>query len=358
MDWSFYNTISNIDGATKRERSLNRLQRNISKNNPNNLAYKTDVEILNKRKINCILENYRKEGDTPPKMDIKTTLDNEFELGDVFILIEEDGTISYWICTDKNNYHNAYFKGLLRECNQLFKFQNGTPKILEYWGFTENPYSTTLSNGNVVSVPTNKLNFTMPYNDDTMKIFIDKRFVTEIGYDKNGKEIPIVYKVTSRESNTTNFSGGRFLKMMAEFDAHTDKDSVEFMIADYIPDDGSVDPPTPPDPDLLKCEISGSSSQIKVGGSVRQWAAKFYEVDGVTEAVGVVPIWEYELDDEYVDYIGSLKCTQNGNFISIQCDDENLIGATLKLSLVDSNGLYNKIYLNIDIVPFMRSAGG
>lgn len=315
-------------------------------------SYNENVQILNKNSINCRLTNYRKDNDTSPKMDIQATMENEFQLGDVFLITDDQtGRSSHWICTDRNNFFNIYYKGLVRECNHLFRFQNGTPEILEYWGFIENPYSTTLSKGNVLTYPTNKMNFTLPYNDDTKKIHKNKRFITEIGYDQDGKEIPVVYEITSNESITTSFGGGKFLKLMAEFSMYKSSDNMIELVADYIKPNSPSLSLKPPNLAFGSCKIDGSL-QLKSGGSPRTYTATFYDADGITPSVFTTAVWTL---DATVEHIGLIHLTrQDDTTVTLQCDrNDEIIGSSFKLILRDIEGVYNATELEIKVVsPF------
>jgi hypothetical protein len=123
----------------------------------------------------------------------------------------------------------------------------------------------------------------MPYNDDTIRIHLDKRFIIDAGYDREGNLAPQVYKILSKKVQTTDPGSGKLLFFIAEADEYDPAiDNIHEMVANYIP----------PLPDIPQgqpyCEIVGTGT-VMVGRS-RVLEAVFYDEDGNTET-GVTPAW-------------------------------------------------------------------
>lgn len=258
-------------------------------------------------------------------------------------------TIDYsnykWLITDINEDAEIYQSGVLKQCNHLFRFQNHSSDIIEYWGVLEKPQAS-LDEEKVVSTRGSKLKAYLPYNDDTKKIFVDKRLFIETIFDKDGKEIPVCFVVTDIVSETTNYGNGKLLELTMEATAKNENDSIVEKIANYISPITPKPAPTP-DPDLLNCEISGSSI-LKSGGSTRDYVAKFYESDGITLNESIIAVWQFVCLPEHVSFYNTVS---NVNSISIQALDNNeILGENVKLILTDTGGLYNPAEFTIKVV--------
>jgi hypothetical protein len=274
------------------------------------------------------------------KVKIKSRPNDTFNIGD---------TIDYhnfkWLVTEILNGFELCTSGVLKQCNHLFRFQNHTSDILEYWGVLEKFQASTDEEDEITSL-SSKRNAILPFNDDTKKIFIGKKIFIETRFNKDNEEIPVVYEVKNINSATSNYGNGKLLELTLEEVSASENDSIIEKIADYI---SPVTPPSPPSPDptLLTCEISGSLI-LKSGGSERWWKSVFYKSDGTTIDDTISPVWELVIPTGHESYYIS---TQNEDLIYISAANESsIIGDVLKLQLSDSNGLYNTAEFYIKVV--------
>lgn len=127
--------------------------------------------------------------------------------------------------------------GLMWLCNCLFRWQNGTPRIIQQWGVLDSGvYSTTKDGNETVKTADKQYKIYLPYNEDTSKIFIDKRFATEKMYDSHLNEILSVYAITGYDAISSSYGhGGHLLVLNARSDDYVkEKDNVDLMVCDYI----------------------------------------------------------------------------------------------------------------------------
>ena len=269
---------------------------------------------------------------------IKARADEKLSTGDI---IDYHG--GKWIVADMKNGLDICYEGIIRQCNFKLCYQNGNSIILEQWCLITDTYAEVSSNGKVITTPIGKTVIQIPYNNNTKMLYKDKRIMLEKVYDGTGKEIGTVYKITGFDGKTTDYGNGKLITLTIESDSFSDKDNLVQMVCDYIE-------PTPspiPSPDLLNCIINGTPT-IRMGGTARTLTALFYKSDGITIDDTIIPVWNVDISDAYASNIHS---SQNGNSISIWTDDINdIIGQTITISVVDSNGLYNSTSKILEVV--------
>lgn len=247
---------------------------------------------------------------------------------------------TWFIVTEKYFDDDHVERGQMEQCNHVFRFQNGTPKIIEVRGIVENPYSRSNISGKVVEEPFNQVKFIMPKNADTEKIYLGKRFIVEVGYNQNGDLQPFVYRVVMLGSATDQYDDGGLLTLSLEYAPAEDDDNIDEMIANYIaPEEASSDTPS-----ARRAEIHGSD-RIKVGMGWYTYEAHFYNSSG-DEYTGVTLVWSFDTSafpDRAVETdiqdgnlsiraIGGLDCV--GKTIRITCRGVQDLVGTLDVKVV------------------------
>lgn len=334
INWTLYETRLTLDGNTQRDRLINKEKYQISHNIINHPSYKT--VLINEVSDGIIIINT----DDSKTKNYNAMPNKTYPIGSLI-----DYANGKWLITDINADSEVYQTGIIKQCNHLLRFQNNTSTIVECWGILEKPQAS-LTESREVTVLSSKLKLTLPYNNDTRKIHIDKRLFIETRFDENGKEIAVVYKVNNIINSISDYGNGKLLEITLEEVGSSTSDSLTEKIADYIaPDTPSV--PQTPDPVLLNCVITGSS-YIKSGGSARSYEAKFYKEDGATLDTTITPVWQLICLPEHTQYYTTQS---NGNFISISAaDNSGIIGTEIKLILTDIGGLYNPTEFIVKVV--------
>lgn len=229
-------------------------------------------------------------------------------------------------------------------CNCKFRFQNGTSTIIETHGVLDDgTYSKTKDDQIVVL--DNKYKIYLPYNDDTKKLYVDKRLATNVSYDKDGKEILTCFKITAIDPVSQSYGQGAHLLVFTVESCTYDKsvDSIPEIICNYIASSGNN--PTPePTPTLLPCSITTSRSTIRTGASFT-FVSTFYKSDGTTVDSGVIAKWSVS------PVVAGITSTPNGSSISISvANNDDLVGQTFTVSVTDVGGLYNTATCNVEVV--------
>lgn len=269
------------------------------------------------------------------KYQITALPDEELCVGDVIDYADEK-----WIVVETRVGSPLQKTGVMWLCNISLSFQNGTYDIITRPAVLDSGVYSTTKNGNEeLQYVDKQFKLYLPYDDDTKKIFVDKRIAVDTRYDQYGKEILEVYNVTGINRVARSYGKGGHL-LICELRSGTyspSVDNLELMICDYVSDSDDHKPSV----EKLKCSISGRPT-IMIG-QTRTYAAVFYDANG-QEVDGIVPIWDItgdiEVDTEQVD--NTIKITVSNN--------EDYIGETFQIILSDSEDLYNPYTFEVEVV--------
>ena len=109
---------------------------------------------------------------------------------------------------------------------------------------------------------------------------------------------------------------------------------------------GGVEPE--PTPTIGTLTISGTASLR--WGATRTYTAKYTDANGNDISSNYTSVWT--ITNATFD-TSKLTQTVDGNKITLHYDDENIIGGTFTLNVVDSNGLYTPATKSIELVDVM-----
>lgn len=258
---------------------------------------------------------------------------------DLFIgdLIYSDS--EYWLVIETKNLNPIQKVGIGWLCNQLFKFQNFNSTIIEQWGVLDTGNYGVTSDKQIQTLD-NKTKIYLPYNDNTKKIYVDKRLATNKVYNHNNEEILAVYKVVSIDSVSKNYGQGSHLVCfdIESVDYSPSEDNIAEMICNYITSTNEVI-----DEELLICSLLGRNS-LRVGSSF-VFKVVFYKNDNITEDNDIEAVWSI------TPTIVGITSVINGNEMSISiANKDNLIGETFTIEVVDTNGLYNSASMEVEVI--------
>ena len=162
------------------------------------------------------------------KCDIVTRPNEELNMGDIIYWHK-----LHWIVTDKEFDNSIYNIGEMTRCNRTIKWQNpDTLKIIERWCLVEKPYTSNIKENDYMSLSQREYQITIPYDNETKLIDIDRRFMLEI---INGK--PRTYSVTCVDTNTNRYQdieGGFLVWNLTQDQSEQPNDNIELEICDYV----------------------------------------------------------------------------------------------------------------------------
>ncbi len=187
---------------------------------------------------------------------------------------------SKWIVMEARADSTTHKKGVMYQCNKLFRFQHFSPDIIERWGIVDiSGYSSSFNSDTQMQHSSEQVAIYLPYDEETAKIYVDKRLPSHVGYDQFGDKILFSFKITGTNPVSESYNDGDHLLMLKaeRFLYAQDKDNLELEICDYIQSGDDLE--DPPASDIqLHCEIMGGTA-IRIGGT-RIYKAVFTDSDG------------------------------------------------------------------------------
>lgn len=222
-----------------------------------------------------------------------------------------------WIVTELITGNRYTKSGVMWLCNMTLRFQNGTSKIIETPAVLDSGvYSTTLTGDEQVKELGKQFKLYLPYNDDTKKIYVDKRIAVDTRYDSHGNEILEVYKVTGLNKVARSYgTGSHLLICELKSDLYSPKDdSLEDMVCDFIPESET---PTREVEDISANILGFKKSKI---GTKKTYRCEFKNSQG--DIVEYTPVWEIFGDADVAHFIDGKK------FVIDVADIESNIGTS------------------------------
>lgn len=250
-----------------------------------------------------------------------------------------------WIVMEARADATTHKTGIMHQCNHLFRFQNFSSKIIERWGYIDQSgYSSSVTGTNQMQKAEEQFALYLPYDEETAKIFVDKRLASHIGYDQFGNKILVAFKITSCSPNTFSFNAqDHLLGLKAIRDVYSEAtDNLEELICDYISPSDEDPPivPTPPSQEAY-CEIHGAANLLL--GRTRVYTGKFIDEAGDDVSALVSAVWA-------VPVIDGITFKQNGNTLKVSAAVlDSLIGASFEVRLTDTSGTYKEAIQIVEV---------
>lgn len=329
MDISYFKAIQGAIGADSAQEVLIRQTKD-------NLSAGMSNSIGNaKLKRNGTEQNFViSQTSVRYKYQITAYPDEELYIGDVIDYMDEK-----WIVVETRIGNPLQKTGVMWLCNIILSFQNGTQDIITRPAVLDSGVFSTTKNGNEeLQYVDKQLKLYLPYDDDTKKLFVDKRLAVDTRFDKYGQEILEVYNITGINRVARNYGHGSHL-LVCDLRSDTYSpavDNLELMICDYIADNDNGSSAT----EQLPCSISGRPTIML--GQTRTYTAIFYDANN-QEISGVESVWNIAGNVEVVTQ-------QIDNTIKITVpDNEDYIGEIIEVILSDTNDLYKPFTLKVEV---------
>lgn len=228
----------------------------------------------------------------------------------------------YWLVVNVRQTGPIQKMGLLWMCNQKYRWQTKDGVIHEVPGVLDaGVYSTTVTLEREASTTNKQYKCYLQLNDDTRKLYIDKRIAIAKRIDADEREILDVYRITAYDPSSSSYGNDSHLLTMFlmndQYNAETD--DVDSMICDYRPE---LIPPAPTG--KTAATISGKSV-VRIGRSAK------YSTD-IVPASNVV--WTVDAD-------ASITCEVLDDVLNISVPyDESLLGTQILLTANDTGDTY------------------
>lgn len=293
LNWRAYDRILAKDGITAQDRNVTALQDTFLRSVEDNPGYERGA------KRNGVIQPmlFIRSG-VRYKINAVALPGDELYPGDLVEVYDE-----MWICVETRVMDTIQTTGLLWLCNHEFKWQDFGGAICKAWGvFDSGVYSTTRNGDEQLQYLDKQFKIYLPCNEETKKIFVDKRMAVGEQYDPHGDVVLSVYSITGVDAVSQNYGKNAHLLILnARSNVYNPAtDSAELGICDYVDENtGAGDTEIA----LLNCEINGKKT-IAIGKS-NVYGAVFYDAKGA-ENHEVVPNWSilkgetvcsYSIDD-------------------------------------------------------------
>lgn len=312
-------------GETARDRAISRTKQDFERFVVDDPAYQANCKRNGKPQRFLITRS-----DMLYRCDITAFPGEELYPGDMIECFGE-----HWICYQTRVSSDIQVSGIIWLCNHLFRWQNGTPNIVEKWGVLDSGiYSTTKTGGYEINTPDVQYKIYLPLDEDTERFYVDKRLATNVRFDANGKPVLEVYKVTRVDPTSQAYGHGAHLMLLhcRSDDYIAEYDNVENMICNYIPPESSDPPPV----------TGGKAAAITGRGEIRVGGSRVYSLDPPD---AFVPVWSVSPALEGVSLV------PDGNTIRVSVADRDaLVGQILTLQAEDQSGEYADCTFTVEVI--------
>jgi hypothetical protein len=264
-----------------------------------------------------------------------------------------------FLVTELSIDHDVFVDSTIQQCNYVLPFQNDTSDILQEPCIVNTIQKTDgVDENKVLTLPNDIRTVKIQYNDNTKKLCEDKRIILDMVRDK-----VMVYKITNIDTvaGMDGEHGLWILTCKADGSYSDTTDNKALRICNYISTSTPTPSPTP--------TTSGSSfvahnngnlyaptdiCSLREGGTPMPFTAVFKDVNG-NVLTGLTPTWTITnlngitMDDIAVTY----DLTNYPMRVYVQIARKvSLIGATLKVHLVDSGNTLGSYDVNCKVVAF------
>lgn len=311
-----YSARINLHGTTQRERMANRLRNNINTKAPSSLSYK-DVK-LNGKETQLVIDS----GTQPYYKEYKSMPRQEINIGDYV-----EWAKSHWIVFTCDSDDEFYKDGKLYQCNYLLKWQNEFGEIIERWAHIQSAskYNDGTTGNSVLTIGSDQLSVIVPIDKETIKL---KKSMGKKFFIDNNKIDPTVYELTGTGNVPDMYNGRGVTSWIVKECAYTPtKDDLRFGVCDYRKPHFPL-PPKPNETTNLFAKIVGKPTMDF--GFSRTYAVRFAD--------------KTDCDLDYTDFKWNVisdfevKQTINDKQIELLVDNEDCIGSSFLLQVIDSKG--------------------
>lgn len=327
--WELYEARLNVAGKYGRDRAIQREREALLRKYMNSPALK-DVEI-----DDVPQQLFIHSTDTPSEKTFNTLPGETVDIGDIIYWNE-----MHWLVTKVDFDDEITRGGRIVQCNRQIRWQNQhTGEIIERWCLLTKPYTSNIAEGVVIATSNREFKVQIPYDDETIQIDLDRRFLLEV---INGQ--PKAYEVTSVDAQTNRYQdieGGFLIWNLSQCDYNPATDNAELMIADYF--EPKIEPV--PDAPLLPCRINGRET-IR-GGMRRKYSAVFYDALGEITQLPQ-PVWSVSAD------VDAVAWTVAEGVLELYIPEDTLVpGSVITLTVADADGAYAPAEMNVEVVELL-----
>lgn len=336
VNWSLYNQKLTANGVTERDRIITVARRDFETVAPSNPGFEPNA-MRNGMPQRLMIN--RKSGTPDYECLVAAFPGEEIRIGDLIEIGDK-----HWLVTSFRQGEKIQSCATMTLCNHKFRWLDFDKKVCECWGITNSPYSRYSRPESIVNTAYNVSQCLLPYNTDTNKLHIDKRFILWTGYDRDGNEIPYVYKITSVVKKNAEYGANNIISLDVERDVANANDSIAEMIADY--DLGFTDSNVVGSG--ARAKIVGAGT-VRMGASARVLNAEFYNSDGV-RVNDISAVWAVTAQGGGALPDG-ITYEADGTTISLStAANKSLLGEVIVITVTDNNELFAMAEKSVEVI--------
>ena len=266
--------------------------------------------------------------------EIKAVPNSEIHIGDMVECFNE-----HWIVVERYCDEVGFVRGVMWLCGDKIRFQNNSTAVHTRHCVIDDGTYSKKSSDPYAFVMANTYKVYLPIDEETKKIFVDKRISFGEIYSPSGDKILEVYKVIGVDLKSKNFGEGSHIMVLTmQRDVYNpDADSLADDLCDVFARGNESATPAISG----SCVIDGrDTARI---GTTRRYSAVFTLADG-TVVDDIAAEWQ-------VDTVAAIKCHTNGSVCSITVPlDDDLVGETIDISVKDAEGKYGAYNKRVQVV--------
>lgn len=266
---------------------------------------------------------------------IKASPSTDISLGDVVECLGE-----HWLVMELYKDKIGLINGTMWICNHILHFQNHTPDIYTRYCVVDDGSYAKKSTDPDAYVMANTYRVYLGIDEQTQKLFVDKRLSFGTTYSSDGNKKLEVYKIVGMDLTSRNHGvGSHMMMMLAQRDVYNpETDSIVTQICDVVKNS----PQSSTTPSIGgSCEITGKDT-IRIG-TARSYNVIFTDANGgaVTE---ITPEWQITAPDGVTYRIENNTCK-----ISTPLDPA-LVGAIIEITASDLDGNYGECTKKVEVI--------
>lgn len=326
----------NLHGTNQRERMVNRLKTELLTKLPDSLSYK-EVK-LNGVETQLVINS----GTKPYYKDFQSLPGQFIQMGDYI-----EWSNRTWLVHEADSDTEVYTDGKMYECNYRLWWQNEKGRLVSRMAYIQNAssYSNGEEKNKVLTLASNQFMVWMPLDEETIKLRNGKRMVID-----NYTVEPSCYKLTRPDTVTMKFGNKGctyYIFSQTEFNHETDQkirllDGTEIWICDYV----EKQQKTPSNAEVTSLPLARiKGSQILKCGYERTYTVEFMDENNNSIDWNLIDFNWKVISDFNIEQI---VC---GDKITLFTNDENLIGDSFLLQIINNDKIVCEIDIDIaDIV--------
>ena len=204
-------------------------------------------------------------------------------------------------------------------------------------------YNDGTSGNNVIVLGSDQLSIKIPVDEESLKL---KKSMSKKFFIDNDSTNPTTYELTGTGNVSDTYGGHGVTSWIVKECAYSPTaDDLKYGVCNYIAPTTQSQPTTPENGnetvDLFAHITYAGSDNIRIGGNGKTFTASLTDANGAEKTM--TAIWTVTPND----YITT---SQDGNSILVKCEDEDLDGENITISVKDNySGFATSIEITLSV---------